>query len=985
MIGQRRQASNTARAYPVGDAQGPRLTPVRNGQGLLSHGRAQLKKKVRVRMGTLNVGTLTGRGRELADMMERRKVGVLCVQETRWKGNKARELGGGYKLFYSGANDQGRNGVGIILSEELKESIVSVERRSDRVMSIKLGVEDVAVNIICAYAPQVGCTAAEKEAFWEQLDEEMRATPEGERVIMGADLNGHLGRCRDGIERIHGGWGVAERNEEGEKIVDSAMAFDLAIVNTFFKKHDSQLVTYRSGGRESQIDLLMCRRQHLKEVTNCKVFQGETVASQHRVVVMDWWTSSVKKRRPESATPKIKWWRLAAGDLKAQFREKVLEAVMPVEGVQDWWEDRSKVILRVGQEVLGMSTGRRPPGDKETWWWKESVQEMIKAKKEAKKKWETSERPEDRESYRQANKEAKRAVATAKAQSLDELYDELETQEGQRKIFRMAKARDKATKDFTQIKQVKDEHGVVLRDQDKIRERWKEYFNTLLNEENPRSVFEDGVANEGLTPGISREEVKVALAKTKNGKAMGKDGIPVEAWKGLGEEGIDMLWELMQRIYEREEMPAPWRDSVIVPIYKEKGDIQDCGNYRGIKLMSHTMKVWERIVDRRIRDETTMGEEQFGFMPGRGTTDAIFAIRQLVEKHREKQTGLHMVFIDLEKAYDRVPRQEVWRSMREKGVPEKYVRMVQDMYEGASTQVMSSAGLTGKIPVGVGLHQGSSLSPYLFDLIMDVVARNIKEQSPWSMLFADDVVLCSTRRDEVETKLEQWRKAMEDRGLKISRKKTEYLKFNDDQNLDVKLQGDNLKRVSTFKYLGSTMAGDGELDAELTLRIQSGWKNWKRVSGVLCDRRINRKLKGKVYKTVVRPALIYGAETWAAKKAHEKKLDVAEMRMLRWMCGVTKLDMIPNTRIREMTKVGEISGKVQEKRLKWFGHVMRREEDYIGKRVLGMEVQGKRKRGRPKWRWIDKIKEDMREKGMVAAQAQDRAAWRRLVRNIDPT
>ena len=136
---------------------------------------------------------------------------------------------------------------------------------------------------------------------------------------------------------------------------------------------------------------------------------------------------------------------------------------------------------------------------------------------------------------------------------------------------------------------------------------------------------------------------------------------------------------------------------------------------------------------------------------------------------------------------------------------------------------------------------------------------------------------------------------------------------------------------------------------------------------------------------MVRPALIYGAETWAAKKAHEKKLDVAEMRMLRWMCGVTKLDMIPNTRIREMTKVGEISGKVQEKRLKWFGHVMRREEDYIGKRVLGMEVQGKRKRGRPKWRWIDKIKEDMREKGMVAAQAQDRAAWRRLVRNIDPT
>ena len=132
-------------------------------------------------------------------------------------------------------------------------------------------------------------------------------------------------------------------------------------------------------------------------------------------------------------------------------------------------------------------------------------------------------------------------------------------------------------------------------------------------------------------------------------------------------------------------------------------------------------------------EETTIGDEQFGFMQGRGTTDAIFAVRQLREKHREKQKELHMVFIDLEKAYDRVPRQEVWRCMREKGVPEKYVMIVQDMYEGARTRVKSSVGLTDMIPVGVGLHQGSSLSPYRFAMIMDVLARGIKAISPWCM------------------------------------------------------------------------------------------------------------------------------------------------------------------------------------------------------------------------------------------------------------
>ena len=285
--------------------------------------------------------------------------------------------------------------------------------------------------------------------------------------------------------------------------------------------------------------------------------------------------------------------------------------------------------------------------------------------------------------------------------------------------------------------------------------------------------------------------------------------------------------------------------------------------------------------------------------------------------------------------------------------------------------------------MGVGLHQGSSLSPYLFAMIMDVLAHGIKDLSPWCMLYADDIVLCGTRREVVEKKLEYWRRAMEDRGLKINRKKTVYLRFNVDGNSDINLQGQNLERVNTFKYLGATLAENGDLDAEMTHRIQTGWQNWKRVSGILCDRRISLRVKGKVYKTVVRPAMMYGAETWTVKKAQE--LDVAEMRMLRWMSGVTKLDRIRNERIRGTTKVGEISKKVQESRLKWYGHVLRREDEYVGKRVMALEVPGKRRRRRPKRRWLDSIGNDLSERELSREDAQDRARWRRLIRHIDPT
>ena len=567
----------------------------------------------------------------------------------------------------------------------------------------------------------------------------------------------------------------------------------------------------------------------------------------------------------------------------------------------------------------------------------------------------------------------------------EEIYKDLETEEGQKKIYKIAKSRNKKTKDQTHIKHMKDCNGIVLHDDDQIKKRWKVYFDNLLNEENPRILIDEGTPTERGTEGINRVEVGQALKIMKKNKAVGPDNIPIEVWQCLGEPGIDIVWDLMKKIYEQEKMPSKWRKSAIIPIYKEKGDIQECSNYRGIKLLSHTMKLYERIIGRRITAETEVSENQFGFIEGRQTSDAIFALKQTMEKYREKQRELHIAFIDLEKAYDRVPRSEVWRCMRRKGVSEKYVRLVQDMYRDVTAHVASCVGDTEGFTIGVGLHQGSALSPYLFDLIMDVLSEDVRREAPWTMLFADDIVLVSETKDELHRELSGWKNALEDRGLKISRKKTEYLPFNVlDAGEGMTLDGEEIKTVTAFRYLGSHVTMDGELDLEVNHRIQCGWNSWRRLSGVLCDRKLSARLKGKVYKTAVRPAMMYGSETWAMKKVQEKKVDVAEMRMLRWMCGVTRKDKIRNELIRGTVKVAEISSKMQERRLNWYGHVMRRDENYVGRKAMTMEVEGRRRRGRPKLRWKDKLREDMSEKGLVENQVADKNNWKRLARNSDP-
>ncbi|KAK3506081.1 hypothetical protein QTP70_021893, partial [Hemibagrus guttatus] len=711
--------------------------------------------------------------------MERRKVDILCVQETRWKGSKARSIGAGFKLFYYGV-DSKRNGVGVVLKEEFVRNVLEVKRVSDRVMSLKLEIEGVMLNVVSGYAPQVGCELEEKERFWSELDEVMESIPTGERVVIGADFNGHVGEGNTGDEEVMGKFGVKERNLEGQMVVDFAKRMDMAVVNTYFQKREEHRVTYKSGGRRTQVDYILCRRGNLKEISDCKVVVGESVARQHRMVVCRMTLMVCKKKRSKrEIEKKTKWWKLKKEECCEEFRQKLRQALGGQVVLPDDWETTAEVIRETGRKVLGVSSGRRKE-DKETWWWNEEVQDSIQRKRLAKKKWDMDRTEENRQEYKELQRRVKREVSKAKQKAYEELYTRLDTREGEKDLYRLARQRDRDGKDVQQVRVIKDRDGRVLTSEESVQRRWKEYFEELMNEENEREKRVEGVNSvEQKVDKIRKDEVRKALKRMKSGKAVGPDDIPVEVWKCLGEAAVEFLANLFNRVLESERMPEEWRRSVLVPIFKNKGDVQSCSNYRGIKLMSHTMKLWERVVEARLRKVVEICEQQYGFMPRKSTTDAIFALRILMEKYRDGQKELHCVFVDLEKAYDRVPREELWYCMRKSGVAEKYVRVVQDMYERSRTVVRCAVGQTQEFNVEVGLHQGSALSPFLFAMVMDQLSEEVRQESPWTMMFADDIVICSESREQVEENLERWRFALERRGMKVSRSKTEYMCVNE--------------------------------------------------------------------------------------------------------------------------------------------------------------------------------------------------------------
>ncbi|KAK3522998.1 hypothetical protein QTP86_010502 [Hemibagrus guttatus] len=856
------------------------------------------------------------------------RVSSLVVEDQQ---KTSTSIGAGFKLFYYGV-DSKRNGVGVVLKEEFVRNVLEVKRVSDRVMSLKLEIEGVMLNVVSGYAPQVGCELEEKERFWSELDEVMESIPTGERVVIGADFNGHVGEGNTGDEEVMGKFGVKERNLEGQMVVDFAKRMDMAVVNTYFQKKEEHRVTYKSGGRRTQVDYILCRRGNLKEISDCKVVVGESVARQHRMVVCRMTLMVCKKKRSKiEIEKKTKWWKLKKEECCEEFRQKLRQALGGQVVLPDDWETTAEVIRETGRKVLGVLSGRRKE-DKETWWWNEEVQDSIQRKRLAKKKWDMDRNEENRQEYKELQCRVKREVSKAKQKAYDELYTRLDTREGEKDLYRLARQRDRDGKDVQQVSVIKDRDGRVPTSEESVQRRWKEYFEELMNEENEREKRVEGVNSvEQKVDKIRKDEVRKALKRMKSGKAVGPDDIPVEVWKCLGEAAVEFLASLFNRVLESERMPEEWRRSVFAPIFKNKGDVQSCSNYRGIKLMSHTMKVWERVVEARLRKVVEICEQQYGFMPRKSTTDAIFALRILMEKYRDGQRELHCVFVDLEKAYDRVPREELWYCMRKSGVAEKYVRVVQDMYERSRTVVRCAVGQTEEFNVEVGLHQGSALSPFLFAIVMDQLSEEVRQESPWTMMFADDIMICSESREQVEENLERWRFALERRGMKVSRSKTEYMCVNEREGSGtVRLQGEEVKKVQEFKYLGSTVQSNGECGKEVKKRVQAGWNGWRKVSGVLCERKISARIKGKVYRTVVRAAMLYGLEIVSLRKRQESELEVPELNMLRFSLGVTRLDRIRNEYIRRTAHVGRLGDKVREARLRWFGHVQRRETRFGG-------------------------------------------------------
>ena len=287
-------------------------------------------------------------------------------------------------------------------------------------------------------------------------------------------------------------------------------------------------------------------------------------------------------------------------------------------------------------------------------------------------------------------------------------------------VFRRMRMMEKEANDLAGNNCIKDENGNIVFAADGRKRVWKEYMEAIMNEENPW----DGMVNvevvEGSMEPFAMNEVERALGIMKNGKANGPTGI--KEHPAASPHGKQVILQIANGM----DMPHEWRMSTVVFIHKKKGSVMDCASYQGVKLLEHGIKVVERLLEKRLKRLVKVDQMQFGFMPRRSTVDAIFILSRMQENYLEKNRKLFICFVDLEKAFGRVLRKVIEWVLRKKLVPEKLVQAVMSRYKGAKTRAKVGGGHSEEFYVGVGVHQGSVLLPFVFNSARRIVGRRKK-------------------------------------------------------------------------------------------------------------------------------------------------------------------------------------------------------------------------------------------------------------------
>jgi len=1000
---------------PGAEAQMPYMTSRDESRKEVSASKPSLATpKQKVRIAAWNVRTMfeTGKTAQVTNEMKKYNISILGISEARWNDSGKLTLNSGETICYSGRSDGiHQEGVAIIMDNHATKCLLEWEPINSRIIRARFNSRFIKTTIIQCYAPTEQAAEEDKEAFYVCLQQQIDKTPRHDILLVMGDLNAKVGSNNEGYEECMGQQGMGTQNDNGTRFADLCRENGMVIGGTIFHHKAIHKLTWTSpdGKTRNQIDHLAINQKWRRSLTDVKVIRGADAGSDH-FLLLGVLNLKLKKQTSKATDRQFDSQRLKDPDVRHNFtlelknKFSILNAI-PVDDLDEKNEMIQKAFVETSQVVLGHRKKQRKAWISDTTW------DLIEERKTTKKQLLACKSHESREQlsqeYKAKNSEVKKSSRRDKRTYIDNLAKEAQEAADKgdtRTVYKITKS---LTGGFTNTSTiVKDKNGNTLTKEEDQLDRWAEHFQEVLNRGDPDEEIDIDLNHphaeiEMCRGRITKGEIELAIKQCKANKAPGEDRITADMLKADSSLSAEILEQTFNQVWNEEKVPDTWKKGIIVKLPK-KGDLSLCGNWRGINLLSVPGKIFCRVLLQRIKQgiDKQLREEQAGFRSGRSCNDQIFVLRTIVEQSIEWNSSLYINYIDFEKAFDSVHHPSLWKILELYGFPTKVINIIKDMYEDNRCCVRHDGKHSDWFQVKTGVRQGCIISPLLFLVVIDWVMKKATSDKPrgitWNVFnhledcdFADDIGLISPTYNKIQEKTDRVDKVARSVGLKIHPSKSKLMRVKTKSQQAVTVRGESLEDVSDFKYLGSIISADGNIEREISARIGQAAYAFRKLNNIWKSTFIHTKTKLKIYKSNVRSILLYASETWRTNKKIESKLRGFEGRCLRRILHIWWEQRVTNKEMWERAGMNNIVLEVKKRRWRWLGHVLRMKKERHPHAVLTWAPPGKRKRGRPLGTWRRTVEEEMSDVGKTWYElrwlAMDRAGWRDFVNTLCST